>query len=175
VQHVIRELPVWATAQSHALSSGDVVAIKPFQPIVWISVTSAQDLAVPDGSRRFPAVIDTGFNQTLLIQDTQLRSWAGIDPSGLQLFPQERVQYGALTWSFRIADLWLHPNIAASDKPSDETPHCLEAFPGILVVNEQERIQRLPVLGMRALAWAKARLALAFDGPTLARLDLHLP
>lgn len=102
--------------------------------------------------------------------------WGGLDPGNLQAFPGETARYGNQTWPFRIADIWLHsapPGESAVGM--SEIPYCLETHPGILVVSERERKQRLPVLGMRALAWNRATLRLAFDGPMKGYLSLGVP
>jgi hypothetical protein len=50
--------------------------------------------------------------------------------------------------------------------------YCLEAHPGILVVSEHQRRQRLPILGMRALAHNKLKISLEFANPNLGHLTI---
>lgn len=173
---LIDQLPVPAAERLVPLPSGGSIAIKSLQPVVWISVAAPQVLDLPANSLRFPAVVDTGFNQTLLIQDWHLESWGGVKLSDLQIFPGETARHGNQAWPFRIADIWLHahPLNPSPAEPSGE-PYCLETHPRILVVTESERRQRLPVLGMRALAWNRIRLRLDFDGPTMGLLSLEAP
>jgi hypothetical protein len=170
MRRLIDRLPISAVEQTINAPAGGSILIKPLQPIVWISVVPPQIVDLPPTAIRFPAVVDSGFNQTLLIQDQQLRDWAGVDPDSLAVFPGETARYGSQAWSFRIADIWLHPYPA-----QDSTPFCLETHPGILVVTEHQRMQRLPVLGLRALAWNRSALRLEFDGPTIGSVTLEVP
>jgi hypothetical protein len=171
---LIERLPVAAVERSLHLHIGETVSVKPLQPIVWISVAPPQVVDLPMNAPRFPAVLDTGFNQTLLIQDRHLNNWGGVNPVDLQIFPGEPARHNDQTWPFLIADIWLHS--ITSDDPvavPARPAFCLETQPGILVVSESQRKQRLPVLGMRALAWNRIKLGLMFDGPALGWLTLE--
>ena len=173
---LIDRLAVPAAERTLPLPSGGSVSIKPLQAVVWISVAPPDVVDLPANALRFPAVIDTGFNQTLLIQDWHLQSWAGVKPADLQTFPGETARYGNQNWPFRIADVWLHASgLSGADSVKADTPYCLETHPGILVVSERQRRQRLPVLGMRALAWNRIHLCLDFDGPSLGWLSVEAP
>ena len=170
----INRIPVPRAERSIKLPTGDTIALKSLQPIVWISVAPPQVIDLPPTAPRFPAVIDTGFNQTLLIQDWHLEKWAGVKSADLQVFPGEAARYGNQTWPFRLADIWLQPADLGANLPVvDSEAFCLETHPGILVVRESERRQRLPVLGMRALAWNRVRLTLEFDDPATGWLSLE--
>lgn len=164
---LIDRLPIPAEKRSIALPGGEAIDAKPWQALVWISITPPQVLELTRAIPRFPAVLDTGFNQTLLIQDRQLEEWAGIKASELDVFPGESTVYGNQVWQFSMADIWLHANVPGQQEvgPNPAT-FCLEAFPGILIVSERERQQRLPLLGMRALA--RNRMQLNIDFPTAA-------
>jgi hypothetical protein len=174
VSVLLNRISIPAAERLLQLKTGGIVSIKSLQPIVWISVTPPQVIDLPDNSPRFPAVIDTGFNQTLLIQDQHLKEWGGVNPGDLQLFPGETARYGSQTWPFRIADIWLHAieSDNAAVRPIRES-YCLETHPGILVVSKSERWQRLPVLGMRALAWNRIKLHLEFESAAMGWLTME--
>jgi hypothetical protein len=171
---LIDRLPVPAAERLVPLPSGESILIKSLQPVVWVSVAPPQVMDLPANALRFPAVIDTGFNQTLLIQDGHLESWAGVKLSDLQVYPGESARHGNQIWPFRIADIWLHKH-GPDGLTERDPPFCLETHPGILVVAESQRRQRLPVLGMRSLAWNRLRLRLDFEGPTMGLLSLAAP
>lgn len=172
---VIQRSPVPAAEQTFTLPDRSVIRVGEFQPIVWISVSPPQVISLPTAAPRIPALVDTGFNQTLLIQDLHLLHWCGIDPALLQVAPGTGAKYRDQEWSFRIADIWLHAYPTAPAASQESQPLCLEAQPGILVVSEQQRRQRLPVLGMRALAWNRAALRLEFESPTMGLLSIDAP
>jgi hypothetical protein len=158
------------------LPAGGKVSVKPLQPVVWVSVAPPEVVELPIEAPRFPALIDTGFNQALLIQDSHLWLWGGVKPADLQVHPGENARYGDQVWPFRIADIWLHPSGSNDANPVPvAAPYCLETHPGILVVPANERRQRLPILGMRALAWNRIRLQLDFDGPDMGWLSMDTP
>jgi hypothetical protein len=176
VSRLIDRLPIPSLENSFTLPGGLAVPGKALQPIVWISVAPPHVVDLPGTAPRFPAVIDTGFNQTLLIQDWHLQMWGGVNPADLQVFPGEPAHYGSQAWHFRIGDIWLHPNQPGEAAIAENSrPFCLEVHPGILIVSEQERRQRLPLLGMRALAWNRLKLRLEFDSPQLGFLSLDTP
>lgn len=164
---LIDRLPIPSAKRSIALPGGGTIVAKPWQSLVWISITPPQVLELTPATPRFLAVLDTGFNQTLLIQDRHLEEWAGIKASELDVFPGESAVYGQQVWPFRMADIWLHANVPGQqDSTSNIQSMCLEAHPGILIVSERERPQRLPLLGMRAMA--RNRMQLQIEFPTAA-------
>lgn len=167
---LIDRLPTPAVERELQLRPGLSVKVKPLQPIVWISLAPPSVLDLPANAPRFPAVIDTGFNQTLLIQDAHLQEWGGVNVGDLETYPGETARYGNQIWHFRMADIWLH-SLPENEEPANE-PYCLETHPGILVVADTQRRQRLPILGMRALAWNRINLRLEFDGPNMGWMTL---
>lgn len=173
---VINRIPVPGLERNVLLPSGQLIAIRRFQPVVWISISLPAVADLPLSTASFPAVIDTGFNQTLLIQDRHLEQWAGIRAADLRVFPSESAQYGGQVWRFRIADIWLRPNIAGQAEVEPQSPaYCLETHPGILVLSLSEREQRLPVLGMRALARNRVQLTAEFPTPAQGFLSIQVP
>lgn len=150
------------------------IRIKPLQPLVWISIAPPSVLELPPLWPRFPAVIDTGFNQTLLMQQHHVQGWAGVSVADLLVFPGEAAGYRGQAWPFYIADIWLHRNISGTQDfgPITTRPYCLETYPGILIVTPEQREQRLPILGMRALARNRMRLDIEFPAASLGHLSV---
>ena len=57
---------------------GQVVPIKPYQIIVWVSISEIGRRELDPNTPRFPAVLDTGFNHSFVIHRQQLAQWAGL-------------------------------------------------------------------------------------------------
>ncbi len=72
---VLRQLPL-SVPPSTIEVCGHLIAIRPFQVVVWASLGVEESL--PIGAPRFPAVIDTGHNHNFSIREQQLREWAGL-------------------------------------------------------------------------------------------------
>ena len=173
---VIDRLPIPNSPRNVTLANGDIVEIKPLQPIVWISISPPEIVLPGIDAPRFPAVIDTGFNNTLLIQDSHLERWADLSAGKLRLSPVEPVAIWGQRLHFRLADVWLYSH--EMEKPalaSNQMPHCLEMHPGIVVVAKEHRELRLPLLGMRGLAWNKTRLEVDFPSGSIGRISLSVP
>jgi len=130
------------------------------QIVVWVSVTGPAAASLPAHAPRFPAVLDTGFNDNFLIQEQQLQSWAGINPSDLTI--TDRLSVGGLSIPLREANLWIHPNQPGSrDAFSGAQPFCLELDTGIGVwPRALPGARRLPLLGLRGLRQGDLQLEL---------------
>jgi hypothetical protein len=135
------------------------------QIVFWGSLTPHGAATPPGEAGRFPVDIDTGFNDTFLIGEAQLRKWTGMTlanliPSGSAL----RVS-GRLTIAMYEADLWLHPNKPGVRDPAAVPAVRLELPDGIAVWPDVvPGGRRLPLLGLRALRWLGLRLSV--DGAT---------
>jgi hypothetical protein len=55
----------------------------PLEPLVWISLTSPEVAALPEGAPRFPAVVDTGHASSLSIKQEHLGKL--VDPTALPI------------------------------------------------------------------------------------------
>src|SRR5271170_5141115 len=79
----------------------------PRQIILWVSVTSVEQFELPPTAPRFPAILDTGLNDTFAIAPVHLRAWAGLH---WNMLPEENVDrfYGNIPVPVRRATLWLH-------------------------------------------------------------------
>src|SRR5207244_5048738 len=59
------------------------VPLKPYQIIVWVSLTARDLLELPPHAPRFPAILDTGHNHNFSIRERHLRQWAKVEPAAL--------------------------------------------------------------------------------------------
>ncbi len=106
---IIRVVPFSETP--HPAWVGDErVDVLPRQIILWISITRPREDIQPN-TPRFPALLDTGFNQNLLISPDHLRRWAHFQANHLQPIRTTRI-YGEETL-FRNAEVWLYRNSQA--------------------------------------------------------------
>jgi len=121
------------------------------QIVLWVSVSpfgprsAAQQLPV------FPAVLDTGFNDSFLIHESHLRDLARLDQASMTML-SGRLVAGGRRFPIYAANLWLHRNCAGKhDLLVGQPPPLLELHRGIAVCTDSEIRPRLPVVGMRAL------------------------
>src|SRR6266436_3354296 len=103
---VLRRLPFREEADEVAYAL-ERIPIKPYQIIVWISVSSRRVLELPPHAPRFPAILDTGHNHNLSIQHRHLTDWSRLQSESLP-------QLGAITVGdqrlpLHDANVWLHP------------------------------------------------------------------
>jgi hypothetical protein len=151
VATILRKLPISDAPEKLTISTGQTIAIKSDQVIIWVSITRPGLIKFPEDALRLPAVLDTGFNGTFLISERQLEEWA-------------RVKATDLTWidlltadgqpiPLRDADIWIHPNQPHSRAPkAGGLPFRLELADGIGVwPTAIPGARRLPLVGMRAL------------------------
>jgi hypothetical protein len=123
----------------------------PATPPAKVSTKHLTPKRVPADSatRSFPAVIDTGFNRTLLLQEQHLREWAGLRRERLKKVDEIRA-YGRAA-SVLAANVWLHPNIPGTRELAGAPPFCIHLDPGIAVCPSDVSQPRLPLLGLAAL------------------------
>ena len=130
---------------AEAWTPDGVEAIKPYQIIARVSL-SARDVLEP-GSRRFPAVLDTGLNHNFAIRREHLDRW-----TGLTLSHAKPVTVRKRPVPVALANVWVYRNVPGEVTPSDRPPLRLRVPEGIIVFPpDSENPARLPVLGLRAL------------------------
>src|SRR5262245_30650387 len=84
------------------------VDLRPPKIIVGISLTLAgEEDSLPEGVITLPAILDTGFNRTLEIDETHLIRWAGLHKEHLVLMQKDRSHEGR-KYDLCRANLWLH-------------------------------------------------------------------
>jgi hypothetical protein len=119
----------------------EIVEVKAFQIIVWVSVSLRSifewDAKIP----RFPAILDIGNTHNFAITQDHLQRWAGIHPQNLGML--RRIREKKQLVPLRAASLWLH---------GDE-PFRMSVDEGVAVYEQGGH--RLPILGLRALTNSK--------------------
>ena len=159
---IIRDLPYF-DQPTRVQVRGRSFSVKRDQIVVWISITEKGVQQLDPRVPRFPAILDTGCNCTLLINEQHLTSWAGIH---LGYLPQLlRMRVAGQPVSHLAANAWLHPNVPGKrDDLAGQPPFLLELLPGIAVYPAKEGLSlypRFPLLGMRA--FRRAGLHIAID------------
>lgn len=168
---ILRKLPFFEDQRALRVPDGPVVTIKHHQILVWVSITPPGLPAFPEQARRLPAILDTGFNDTLLIQEEQLRSWGGISPPDLELLDYLTVSGRRIPMV--DMDVWLHVNLPGHrDQFASRPPFRLELNTGIAVIPDPTTTPRLPLLGMLALRRAKLHLHVDYEH---CRITLRTP
>ncbi|MBX9582179.1 MAG: hypothetical protein K2X87_17885 [Gemmataceae bacterium] len=133
------------------------------QLVVW-AVLAPGGSAPPAGLPLLPVVLDTGFNDTFLMQQEQANDW--LSPTfvaGLTL-NSRFLQIGPDRIEGRYADLWLYPNVPGTRDPDPSgMPVRLELPSGAwLVPPGTQAAKEKPLLGL--LAIAHNGLTLRIDG-----------
>jgi hypothetical protein len=156
---VLRKLPYFEKPTAVSVR-GDRLVIKPYQIIVWVSLTPARQREWQPNIPRFPALLDTGFGHNFAIVEDQLLRWAGLHPRSLPLLGQARLS--GLPVDLLSAGVWLHCNEGGQrDQFTDQPPFRLELQRGIAVYPRQTpNAPRLPLLGLRGLRRANLQLAI---------------
>src|SRR5207248_8816355 len=146
---ILRRLPFFAREDEVTVGS-ERVRIRPYQIIVWVSVSTKSLLELPPQARRLPALLDTGHNHNFSIRAQHLRRWAGIDPAGVPL--RGRIKEGVRRAELRSLNVWLHPNEKGQrDRFADRPVLCVELPAGDAVYPDEVGFPPLPLLGLRAL------------------------
>jgi hypothetical protein len=157
---ILRDLPFFEEPTSLSLPGGTVVGIKHHQIVLWVSVTRPGVAVLPGNARRFPAVLDIGFNDNFLIPERQLLTWAGLDPAGMPVV--DHLLADGRPIPLREATVWIHPNRPGlRDAFTGAPPFCLELDTGIgLWPTGVPGARRLPLLGLRGLRQGDLQLAI---------------
>lgn len=158
---ILRKVPFFDRTTTLTVQ-GQSVRVYPLQIIVWISISEKGLLSHAPDTLKFPAVLDTGCNHNLVIQDEHLMRWAGIHSQYLPRRRGTRV-YGEVVPQL-AANVWLHPNVSRSrDELTNSGAFPLHLFPGIAVIPKHMGLRpRLPLLGMRALRAGKVQLRIDY-------------
>jgi hypothetical protein len=145
---IIRKLPIPDKQTEISVPNG-WTTIFPLQIVVSVSITPKR--MTPNAhTLRFPAVIDTGFNRSFLIQEQHFNEWAGLRKEHLKMVDEIQV-YGTRA-PVHAANLWLHPNVPGTrDEELSAKPYCIHLDPGIAVCSSNVRRPRLPLVGLGAL------------------------
>jgi hypothetical protein len=154
---ILDRLPYLECSSSVAVRD-EIVRIKPYQIILWVSISRRDVTNWGPPMPRFPAILDTGLNHNFAIGQGQLRRWAGLSPESLELLGA--VREGGQRVPLRAATIWAHANHPNSGEIRDDRdPRPLSIDEGIAVYPD-DSARRLPILGLRALTANKATLVI---------------
>lgn len=154
---ILRKLPFFDRATTLRIPGGPVVDLKHDQIILWVSITGPGLPECPPETPRFPAVLDTGFNDNFLIQEQHLTAWAGLSPRSLDCV-EFMSAYGQNV-PLLDADVWLYRNQSGHrDQLLPSPPFRLELKSGVGVCPVPVSAPRLPLLGVRGLRRAGLQL-----------------
>jgi hypothetical protein len=146
---IIRQLPLSDSRTTLPVPGGSV-SLKPLQIPLSVSLTSEDQPSFRPGTPRFPALLDTGFNGTVVLQEQHLNQWAGLRREQL-VRVSEMTVHGHRVPVY-AAQLWLHANVPGAREDSAEgRPFGIRLYPGIAVCPRGLSQRRLPLLGLRTL------------------------
>ena len=144
--------------QSLETSSGWIADIHPPKLIVGLSLTLDTELSFPRGVRAFPAILDTGLNRTLEIDERHLTEWSDYDESWLVAIEGGQTlkdkESSVSDYYVSNAHIWLHRT------PYENPSKLATKSPVLLKRSLQVRVMApktahpwppLPLLGLEAL------------------------
>ena len=145
-----------------------VKEVKPYQILVFVSITARSISVLPEDAARIPAILDTGNNHNFCDSTGTMGS------VGAAALPQKgRVDIGGSSIPRFAANIWIHPNRTGTIDPSGESAFMIELEEGIIVYpSDMPNPARLPILGLRGII--RNGLKLTIDGATRA-LTLESP
>jgi len=147
---ILDRLP-YSKKHSTLIVRQELVTVKPYQIIIWVSLSPSNLREWNPATPAFPAILDVGNNHNFLISQSQVIRWAGIQPEFLRVLGAPRLEGKRL--KTHEADVWLHSNWKGRHvMRTDRTPFRLNLDEGI-IIRPDEDISRthLPLLGLRAL------------------------
>jgi hypothetical protein len=74
MDHIIRKLPYSDHQRTVAVPGGTEFIIRPNQIVIWISLTSVDQLAIATDTPRFPVLVDTGLSHNFSIPCLGMRA-----------------------------------------------------------------------------------------------------
>jgi hypothetical protein len=76
VIRILRDLPFFDHETTAIVPTGNVI-VRPFQIVVWVSITPQHVIEYDAATPRVPAVLDTGNNHNFSLREEHLLKWAG--------------------------------------------------------------------------------------------------
>jgi len=145
------------------VSTPDGIAeVKPYQIVVIVSLAARGLMDLPEGSPRFPAILDTGTNHNLSIRREHFGRWAR-----QQLRQRGKVRIRGDDVPLVAGSVWIHPNRPGTRDLAEGQAIRLEMREGLIVYPENApNPARLPILVLRALV--RNHLKLIIDGKRCA-------
>jgi hypothetical protein len=156
-------------------SSGATVRLKPYQVLLWLSITHRGLSRLPVGTPRLPALLDTGHNHNLSLREEHLRS-CGLETP----WPWANTRLRVRDASGRerevprlLVDVWLH----ADSPQGEESAYPLRfGFRGAACYPSNGAVPgpHLPLLGLAALCTGTIKLEFHCE-PVGGRLLVYVP
>ncbi len=81
---ILLRLPLSDLTRHVEAPNHEVIAIRPRQIAVWVSLVPPEVIVLPRKTPAFPAVLDTGFNDSFLIQQQHVEKGASLEPFALR-------------------------------------------------------------------------------------------
>jgi hypothetical protein len=120
---ILRQLP-FLEIEDEVHVGPNRVPVKPYQIILWVSITAQDFIDFPPHTPRFPVILDTAHNHNFSIQARHLTQWASLDEASLPR--RGRIREGGRLTSLFAANVWIHPNRPGErDAPGGEPPFLL--------------------------------------------------
>lgn len=104
---ILYRLPI-PTKDDVAVVCGEVVRIKAFEIVAWVSVSAKRVVEWDPGMVRFPAILDTGHTHNFSIREEHLIRWAGLHAEMRRFLGTIRQAGQHVT--FLAANVWVHRN-----------------------------------------------------------------
>ena len=154
---ILNRLPLSESHSSVPTPDG-IAEVKPYQIVVMVSLAPRKLMELPEGSPRFPAILDTGNNHNFSIRKEHFERWARV-----RIGERGRVRSGGNELPLLAGSVWIHPNQPGRSYLWDKPPFRREMQERLIIYPEvAPNPSRLPVLGLRALV--RNRLKLIIDG-----------
>lgn len=154
-------------------TTGRVLRAYHDQLVVWATLTPGKQ-PPPASPSLFPVLLDTGFNETFVMQRRQAEAW--LTPAVFATFPGHpfQLKIGPELIPAWNVSLWVYPNVpGARDPDSSGSPVRIRAVPAIwLTPSGSAYTKEKPLLGLRALRFNG--LSLRIDGAA-GRFSLDAP
>jgi hypothetical protein len=138
------------------------IDLRPPKIIVGVSLNPiSEGKSFPEGLLTLPAILDTGFNRTLEIDEWHLVRWAGLHKEHLATTEKAKSQEGR-NYDLCQANIWLH-------RTPYEGPQTPRTRPPLLLKHSRQvRVMapigkpnpRLPLLGLTALIRNQLQVAI---------------
>lgn len=132
---------------------------------LWVSITESEEHPPTPESPRFPAIFDTGFNNTAIIERDNLVLWLGADTSDKilrQSLPGCGLRIANETIQKYDAAVWIWPNVPGSRTPDVKRKAISIMLPDGVAIIEPGSPNRKGVmlLGMKVVRDAQWRIAI---------------
>jgi hypothetical protein len=154
---ILNRLP-FSQGPSVVWTPDGIAEVKPYQVVVMVSLAARGFMDLPEGSPRFPAILDPGTNHNFSIRREHFERWVR-----LRLPRRGKVRIRGDEVPLLTGSIWIHPNRPGTRDLAEGPPILLEMREGIIIYPEDApNPARLPILGLRALV--KNNLKLIIDG-----------